>query len=109
VAIITNDQGRALVDTALCQRDGGEVREIVGGCFCCRYDELEAALVGAAESGATVVIAEAVGSCTDLDATVLSPLADRHPALSARAARRRGRPVRLVDVGAGRATRMSRT
>ena len=79
VAIITNDQGRSLVDTALCREDASDVREIVGGCFCCKYDELEAALEAAADAHATVVIAEAVGSCTDLVATVLSPLADRHP------------------------------
>ena len=79
VALVTNDQGHALVDTTLCKRDGaGDVREIVGGCFCCRFDELEAALFAAADAGATVAIAEAVGSCTDLVATVLAPLADRH-------------------------------
>lgn len=77
VAIITNDQGRSLVDTALCRRDGHAVREIPGGCFCCRYEELESALLAAADVGATVAIAEAVGSCTDLVATVLAPLADR--------------------------------
>lgn len=79
VAIVTNDQGRALVDTSLCRGSAEDVREIVGGCFCCRYDELEAALHSAADAGATVAIAEAVGSCTDLVATVLAPLADRHP------------------------------
>lgn len=78
VAIITNDQGRTLVDTSLCRTTIPDVREIVGGCFCCLYDELEDALVAAADSGATVAIAEAVGSCTDLVATVLAPLADRH-------------------------------
>lgn len=79
VVVITNDQGRSLVDTSLCEHDGAEVREIAGGCFCCRYDELETALLAAADVGATVAIAEAVGSCTDLVATVLAPLADRHP------------------------------
>ena len=79
VVLITNDQGRSLVDTSLCEQDGAEVREIAGGCFCCRYDELEGALLGAADAGATVAVAEAVGSCTDLVATVLAPLADRHP------------------------------
>ena len=79
VAVITNDQGSALVDTSLCRRSAESVQEIVGGCFCCRFDELEAALHGAAEAGATVAIAEAVGSCTDLVATVLAPLAERHP------------------------------
>ena len=79
VAIVTNDQGRALVDTSLCRGSAEDVREILGGCFCCRYDELEAALLSAADAGVTVAIAEAVGSCTDLVATVLAPLADRHP------------------------------
>lgn len=79
VALVTNDQGRALVDTSLCRGSAQQVSEIAGGCFCCRYDELESALLAAAESGATVAIAEAVGSCTDLVATVLAPLADRHP------------------------------
>jgi SAM-dependent methyltransferase/Ni2+-binding GTPase involved in maturation of urease and hydrogenase len=77
VAIITNDQGRSLVDTALCRDAADDVREITGGCFCCRYPELESALVAAADAGATTAIAEAVGSCTDLVATVLAPLADR--------------------------------
>lgn len=80
VAVVTNDQGTALVDTSLCRAGASDVtvREITSGCFCCRYDELESALFAAAEAGATVAIAEAVGSCTDLVATVLAPLADRH-------------------------------
>ena len=78
VAVVTNDQGHALVDTALVREDVASVREIGGGCFCCRYPELESALLAAAEAGASVAIAEAVGSCTDLVATVLSPLAERH-------------------------------
>lgn len=77
VALITNDQGRSLVDTRLCQDAAPDVREITGGCFCCRYPALETALLAARDSGATVAIAEAVGSCTDLVATVLAPLADR--------------------------------
>jgi G3E family GTPase len=80
VALITNDQGRSSVDTALCRNECAEIREIGGGCFCCRYDELESALLRVAEAGATTAIAEAVGSCTDLVATVLAPLADRQPA-----------------------------
>lgn len=74
VAVITNDQGHALVDTRLCSTEIADVTEITGGCFCCRFDDLEVALVAAEATGATVAIAEAVGSCTDLIATVLSPL-----------------------------------
>ncbi len=79
VAIVTNDQGRALVDTELVRPSAAWVREIGGGCFCCRFEELEAALGAAADSGASIALAEAVGSCTDLLATVLSPLAERAP------------------------------
>ena len=84
VAIITNDQGHSLVDTALCEQveDTALVVEIGGGCFCCRYDDLTAGLDAAAEAGATVVLAEAVGSCTDLVATVLAPLTERRPDVS---------------------------
>ena len=78
VVVVTNDQGRSLVDTSLCRRET-DVREIGGGCFCCRFDDLEGALLAAREEGATVALAEAVGSCTDLVATVVSPLAARHP------------------------------
>ncbi len=77
VAIITNDQGSALVDTSLCDADAHIVHEIPGGCFCCRYDELESALARIAVEGADTVICEAVGSCTDLVATVLMPLSQR--------------------------------
>ncbi len=77
VAIITNDQGHALVDTEIVRSSATEVREVGGGCFCCRYGDLEAALDGAAQAGMSMAVAEAVGSCTDLVATVLSPLADR--------------------------------
>ncbi len=78
VAIVTNDQGSLLVDTQLCRDAGASLQEIRGGCFCCRYPELERALAAAVDSGATTAIAEAVGSCTDIVATVLAPLADRH-------------------------------
>ena len=76
LAVVLNDQGQGLVDTHLCSNDAPEVTEITGGCFCCRYDDLVAALVAAEARGATVAIAEAVGSCTDLIATVLSPQAE---------------------------------
>lgn len=77
VAMITNDQGHSLVDTELCRSAAPYVEGITGGCFCCRYPELETALERARESGATFAIAEAVGSCTDLIATVLAPLVAR--------------------------------
>jgi signal transduction histidine kinase/Ni2+-binding GTPase involved in maturation of urease and hydrogenase len=79
VAVVTNDQGHPLVDTQLVRSSGAVVREIGGGCICCRYPELEDALLMAADKGVTVAFVEAVGSCTDLVATVLAPMADRYP------------------------------
>ena len=75
VGLITNDQASGLVDTRSLRHQGFAVEEIAGGCFCCRFDSLRAA---AAELEATerpeVFVAEPVGSCTDLLATVSYPL-----------------------------------
>lgn len=75
VGIITNDQGRNLVDTTMLRANGFPTEEISGGCFCCRFDSLTAAskaLIASAKP--EVFIAEPVGSCTDLVATVTYPL-----------------------------------
>ena len=75
VGLITNDQGRGLVDTSFLQAHGFPVQEIAGGCFCCRFHSLkEAADQLTREARPDVFIAEAVGSCTDLVATVSYPL-----------------------------------
>lgn len=75
VAVITNDQGTELVDTKLVRSSLDSVAEITGGCFCCRFDDLAEAIAAlAASDGVDTVIAEAVGSCTDLQATVVRPL-----------------------------------
>ena len=74
-AFITNDQAGDLVDTQLLQFCGHAAEEIAGGCFCCRFDELVGAtrrLRGVLRPD--VFVAEAVGSCTDLAATVTSPM-----------------------------------
>ncbi len=74
---MTNDQADLLVDTAVAQ-DGGaadRVRQISGGCFCCKADDLVAKLHELQEAvKPDVLIAEPVGSCTDLMATVILPL-----------------------------------
>ncbi len=75
VGLITNDQGRGLVDSRSLRHQGFAVEEIAGGCFCCRFDSLK----GAADrltkqQRPEVFIAEPVGSCTDLVATVSYPL-----------------------------------
>lgn len=72
-AVITNDQGTLLVDTAFL-RGVHPTREVTGGCFCCRYDRLVDLLAATRRGGAQHVFAEAVGSCADLAATVVRPL-----------------------------------
>ncbi|HUG12781.1 MAG TPA: GTP-binding protein, partial [Opitutaceae bacterium] len=68
-ALITNDQGRELVDTATLRAKGFETEEIPGGCFCCRFDALLGTSRGmCGGEPPDVIVAEAVGSCTDLAA-----------------------------------------
>jgi len=40
VGLITNDQGRNLVDTTMLRSQGFATEEIPGGCFCCRFNSL---------------------------------------------------------------------
>jgi G3E family GTPase len=75
VGLITNDQGSHLVDTSLLTSHGFPVEEIAGGCFCCRFNSLtDAARNLSQQHRPDVFIAEPVGSCTDLVATVTYPL-----------------------------------
>jgi G3E family GTPase len=75
VGLITNDQGKNLVDTTMLRSQGFATEEIPGGCFCCRFNSLvEAAQKLTAQSRPEIFIAEPVGSCTDLVATVTYPL-----------------------------------
>lgn len=80
VAIITNDQGEALVDTKYCKAMGVEVAEVLRGCFCCRFPDFMLSARGLVGSKAPdVILAEPVGSCTDLLATVVAPLRAIYP------------------------------
>jgi len=75
VGLITNDQGRNLVDTAMLRSQGFATEEIPGGCFCCRFNSLVEASQRLNETKRPdVFVAEPVGSCTDLAATVTYPL-----------------------------------
>ncbi len=75
VGLITNDQGRNLVDTTMLRSQGFATEEISGGCFCCRFNSLiDAAERLTASNRPEVFVAEPVGSCTDLAATVTYPL-----------------------------------
>jgi G3E family GTPase len=77
VGLVTNDQAQDLVDTTSLRAQGFPVEEVPGACFCCRFNDL----VGKVEQlegsqRPDVILAEPVGSCTDLVATVVQPLKD---------------------------------
>ena len=75
VGLITNDQGSELVDTAMLRARGFATEEIAGGCFCCRFNSLvDAARKLDTATRPDAFVAEPVGSCTDLVATVSYPL-----------------------------------
>jgi len=81
VGLVTNDQAEDLVDTHLLREQGFPVEEVAGACFCCKFDDL-LEKVGKLESDQRphVILAEPVGSCTDLVATVVQPLKDLYGA-----------------------------
>ncbi|HLQ45646.1 MAG TPA: GTP-binding protein, partial [Planctomycetaceae bacterium] len=64
-----------LVDTHSLRAQGFEVGEVPGSCFCCNFNALTSTVekLGKAQRP-DVIIAEPVGSCTDLVATVVRPL-----------------------------------
>src|SRR6516164_158109 len=74
VGLVTNDQAADLVDTTSLRSQGLPVEEVAGACFCCRFDDL-VDRVGALQSAQRpdLILAEPVGSCTDLVATVVQP------------------------------------
>ncbi len=75
VGIITNDQADNLVDTQNLRSQGFDVGEVAGACFCCSFDDLvSTADMLATDQAPDVLLAEPVGSCTDLVATVILPL-----------------------------------
>ena len=79
VGIVTNDQAADLVDTHALRAQGFHVGEVAGACFCCNFNELTET-VGRLEASQRpdVVLAEPVGSCTDLVATVVQPIRRLH-------------------------------
>ena len=82
VGLVTNDQGENLVDTALAAQEDIPVAEVAGGCFCCRFPDLIKALRRLQKTvNPDVILAEPVGSCTDLAATTLRPLRSYYPEL----------------------------
>jgi Ni2+-binding GTPase involved in maturation of urease and hydrogenase len=78
VGLITNDQASELVDTAILLQTQAKVAEVSGSCFCCNFNGFINSIkeVGH-ESNADLIIAEPVGSCTDLSATIIQPLKEQ--------------------------------
>ena len=78
VGLITNDQAPELVDTVILKHNDIKVAEVSGSCFCCNFPGLLNALQEVRiEANADVIIAEPVGSCTDLSATIVQPLKEK--------------------------------
>lgn len=78
VGIITNDQATGLVDTAILFKAADTITEVSGSCFCCNFGGFENALKDVLGNGAQIVLAEPVGSCTDLSATIMQPMKDKN-------------------------------
>lgn len=81
VGLVTNDQAPDLVDTSLLTSASLPVREVAGSCFCCNFpaferslSELVAQAGEQADASSLTLLAEPVGSCTDLAATIIRPL-----------------------------------
>ena len=75
VGLVTNDQAYDLVDTHTLRSKGFDVGEVPGACFCCKFDDLMTTVSDlSSDKLPDIVIAEPVGSCTDLYATVIQPM-----------------------------------
>jgi Ni2+-binding GTPase involved in maturation of urease and hydrogenase len=83
VGVITNDQGDDQVDTVYVRSLGIPSGEVASGCFCCRYNDFLSQMNSlVSDHHPEVIFAEAVGSCTDLVATIARPLIKSSPGLN---------------------------
>lgn len=79
VGLITNDQATNLVDTVFLSGHEMAVTEVSGSCFCCNFPGFIKAVEEIAEATDNgIIIAEPVGSCTDLSATIMQPVKDKY-------------------------------
>src|SRR5512138_157922 len=77
VGLITNDQAPDLVDTSILEHQDVSVAEVSGSCFCCDFKGLRKAIEKTGKNEKPdIIIAEPVGSCTDLSATLINPIRD---------------------------------
>jgi G3E family GTPase len=80
VGVITNDQGISLVDGGFFEHLKIPNRQVMNGCFCCNYNDLDNSIQSLIETNQPdVIFAESVGSCTDIVATVIKPLVKFRP------------------------------
>lgn len=78
VGLITNDQASELVDTLFLETNQDIVQEVSGSCFCCNFNGFIDAIDHIIDrNNSDIILAEPVGSCTDLSATILQPIKDK--------------------------------
>ncbi|MCE5184583.1 MAG: MIP family channel protein [Planctomycetaceae bacterium] len=82
VGLVTNDQAPDLVDTQVLRSQGLNVQEVAGSCFCCNFPGLLKAAESLRDGSEKIdlLLAEPVGSCTDLSATIIQPIKDKYNA-----------------------------
>ena len=79
VGLITNDQASELVDTSFLETNNDIVEEVSGSCFCCNFGGFANAIAHLQEANnSDIILAEPVGSCTDLSATIMQPLKEKY-------------------------------
>ena len=75
VAVITNDQGKYLVDTAFMQASDIPAMDVQSGCFCSHYQDMIKQLEDLQKNvNPDIVFAEAIGSAANLVGTVMQAL-----------------------------------
>ena len=80
VSIIMNDQGDVLVDTEYSKEAGFDTRDIMGGCFCTNFDKFVSSARTLVSNGKPdVIIAEPIGTSTNIMSSVVAPMRSLHP------------------------------
>ena len=98
VGLITNDQAPGLVDTTFLSWTGSRVEEVAGSCFCCNFEGMIEAVQKLRNDGAGIILAEPVGSCTDLVATIIRPVLQLHPWIELKELSVMADPGRLAEI-----------
>lgn len=79
-SIIMNDQGDVLVDTEYAKNAGFDTKDIMGGCFCTNFDKFVSSARTLVSTGSPdVIIAEPIGTSTNIMSSVVAPMRSLHP------------------------------